>query len=107
MEFIETHKFTELITDILPDNTYSDLQKSLIDDPEAGDIIKASGGIRKIRWRISGHGKRGGIRIIYYWIVSRDTIIMLDVYQKNEQADLTPDQIKQLRRLVREELDNG
>jgi mRNA-degrading endonuclease RelE of RelBE toxin-antitoxin system len=65
--------------------------------PDAGKIIKQSGGIRKLRWAGSGRGKRGGLRVIYYWWVSKARISMLTVYPKNERDDLTADQLKQLR----------
>jgi hypothetical protein len=71
--------------------------------PDAGKIISGSGGLRKIRWSISGHGKRGGIRVIYYWFASLDRILMLFVYSKNEQDDLTPKQLKMLKKIVEEE----
>lgn len=70
--------------------------------PDAGDIIKGSGGIRKIRQSAKGKGTRGGVRVIYYWAVSREQIFMLDIYAKNEQTDLTSDQIRELRKLVDE-----
>jgi hypothetical protein len=71
--------------------------------PDAGKIISGSGGLRKIRWSISGHGKRGGIRVIYYWFASLDKILMLFVYSKNEQDDLTLKQLKMLKKIVEEE----
>lgn len=57
-----------------------------------------------MRWPGSGHGKRGGIRIIYFWAVSEVTILMLFAYSKTEQADLTRDQIKALRQAIEEGL---
>lgn len=56
-----------------------------------------------MRWMVSGHGKRGGVRIIYYWAVGRDTLFMLGAYLKSEKQDLTPDEIEVLRRLVKEQ----
>ncbi len=59
--------------------------------------------MRKLRWAAQGRGKRGGVRVIYYWAVVQDKILMLFMYAKNEQDDLTPDQLKVLRRIVEEE----
>jgi len=64
--FIETKLVSRLLADHLPDEDYSKLQDALIKDPEAGDLISGSGGVRKLRWRVIGRGKRGGIRVIYY-----------------------------------------
>jgi hypothetical protein len=69
--------------------------------PDAGDLIQGSGGLRKIRWNLPGRGKRGALRVIYYWD-SPDTIFMLLPYRKNVQENLTPEQIKLLRALVKE-----
>jgi len=63
-------------------------------------VIRGSGGIRKLRWAGSGRGKRGGLRVIYYWWVAKDRISMLLVYPKNEQDDLTVDQVKLLRKAL-------
>jgi mRNA-degrading endonuclease RelE of RelBE toxin-antitoxin system len=65
--------------------------------PDTGKVIKGSGGMRKLRWAGSGRGKRGGLRVIYYWRVAEDRISMLLVYPKNEMDDLTADQLKQLK----------
>jgi hypothetical protein len=68
-----------------------------------GDIIPGSGGLRKIRWAISGRGKRGGVRAIYYWRVRQDQILMLFMYSKTETDDLTAQQLKVLREIVEKE----
>jgi len=104
MHFIETTVFTRRLPAILSDEEYRLLQEDLSNRPDVGKEIKQSGGIRKIRWAAKGHGKRGGARVIYYWIVSRDIIFFLYIYGKNEQGDLTSDQLKQLRRVVNKEL---
>lgn len=102
MVFIETPIFTKLTRDLLSDDYYRDLQRMLLLRPDAGDIIQGSGGLRKIRWNIPGHGKRGGLRIIYYWDVPHDTIYMLLIFKKSKQEDLTQEQLKILRNLVKE-----
>ena len=102
MEFIETPTFTRLVLDLMEDEDYTKLQAALAKRPDVGKIIPGGGGIRKMRWAGSGRGKRGGLRIIYYWQVADVQIWMLLAYAKSEQDDLTPDQVKQLKRLVKE-----
>ena len=70
----------------------------LINQPDAGDIIPGSGGCRKLRWAAKGHGKRGGARVIYYWINDDDRILLLDLYAKNEAENLSSAQLKDLKR---------
>ncbi len=102
MLFIETPIFTKLIKNLLPDDDYRNLQEILLMRPEAGDLIRGSGGLRKIRWSLPGKGKRGGLRIIYYWDKPEDIFYMLTVYKKSKKADLTRSQVKILRQLVEE-----
>jgi hypothetical protein len=70
--------------------------------PEAGNLIRGGGGLRKIRWNIPGKGKRGGIRVIYYWDKLDDTFYMLTAYKKSKKENLTRNQLKILRQLVEE-----
>ena len=98
--FVETPIFTRRIAEYLADDEYGRLQSFLILHPQIGKIIQGSGGIRKLRWAGSGRGKRGGLRLICYWWVSKDRISMLTVYAKSEKDDLTSDQLKQLRNLL-------
>lgn len=63
-------------------------------------MIPGSGGLRKLRWAGSGRGKRGGLRVIYYWWVAKDRISMLLLYAKSEQDDLTSEQIRLLRKAL-------
>ena len=107
MVILETPTFTKRIQGLIPDTVYQDLQNALIVSPEIGDIIQGSGGIRKVRWNVPGRGKRGGIRVLYYWIVEREQIYMLIAYAKNECSDLTKDQLAILKKLVEDELGNG
>ena len=99
--FIETSIFTQEIKRLLPDDEYRQVQELLLLRPKAGNLIKGSGGLRKIRWSAPGMGKRGGLRLIYYWNPP-DTIYMLFPYQKNQQEDVTPEQLKILKGLVKE-----
>jgi hypothetical protein len=84
----------------LADEQYGLLQASLVAKPNAGDLIKGSGGLRKLRWALPGRGKSGGVRIVYFWRVSESQILMLTMYAKNVQANLTSAQVKQLAKLV-------
>jgi len=95
--FVETPIFTRRVQEYLDDEDYGQMQAFLTQRPEAGKLIKGTGGMRKLRWAGSGRGKRGGLRVIYYWWVARDRISLLMVYPKKEQDDLTPDQVKQLK----------
>ena len=103
MIFYETDIFTEQIVALIDDSSYADLQTYLIADPEAGDLIPKSRGLRKIRWKAPGRGKRGGIRVIYY-LVEREEIFMLYAYSKSKRTDLSSDQLRILRALVDEHL---
>ena len=100
MIIIETPIFTRKIQTILSDEEYRLLQIQLINNPDSGKIIRGSGGLRKLRWSAGGHGKRGGIRVIYYWFVSQDILLLLFVYLKSERDDLTREQIRQLKKVV-------
>ena len=104
MKIIETPVFTKKINDLLTNEEYRNLQNELILNPEKGKIIRGSGGLRKIRFGKTGHGKNGGVRVIYYWILRKETILMLLVYPKNEQDNLSSSQLKLLRSLVEKEL---
>ena len=103
MQFIETSIFTRQVTSLLADEEYSQLQLALSTRPDMGVITPHSGGLRKVRWSISDRGKRGGVRVIYYWVVVQDQILMLFIYPKSERDDLTPQQLKILREIVEKE----
>jgi mRNA-degrading endonuclease RelE of RelBE toxin-antitoxin system len=103
MRFVETSAFTAGARHLLSDDSYRALQVSLLLRPEQGRLIPGSRGLRKVRWAAEGRGKRGGLRIIYYWAQSRDAVYMLYVYGKQEQGDLTPAQLKMLIQAVQEE----
>ena len=105
MRFVETPVFTKRVKELLADEDYRALQVALLLRPEQGPVIKGSGGLRKVRWARKGAGKRGGIRVIYYWHPEDQVFYMLFAYEKTAQADLTPQQLKILARLVREEFE--
>jgi mRNA-degrading endonuclease RelE of RelBE toxin-antitoxin system len=103
MVIIETTFFTRQIRRLLSDEEYRRLQVDLVNHPEKGEIIQSSHGLRKTRWSAQGRGKRGGIRVIYYWVVKQEKILMLTAYAKNEQENLTPEQVRILRQIVESE----
>ena len=106
MEFVETSIFTKQISALLGDDEYREFQLRLAETPEIGDLVRGGGGIRKVRVGVGSRGKRGGGRVIYYWAVRRDQILLLFAYPKNELADLTPKQTAVLARAVKEEFGN-
>jgi len=101
VEIIETHVFTRKIKNVLSDNEYRKLQWALVINPEIGALISGGRGLRKLRWDIPGKGKRGGLRIIYYWYAQDEMIYMLFPYKKSEQDDLTDEQLKMLSKYVK------
>lgn len=68
--------------------------------PDMGDLIQGSGGLRKIRWKLEGRGKSGGVRVIYYWVTGDNQIRLIYAYLKNKQEDLTVAQLDALRKIV-------
>ena len=100
--FIETKLFTQLVQEYLSDGEYAELQKALLLNPEAGSVISGSGGVRKIRWRAQGRGKRGGYRVIYFIKMTTQTFWMLTIYPKNVRDNIPTKILKQ----IREEIEN-
>lgn len=99
----ETEVFSRQVQRLLDMESYRLLQLRLATDPKAGVLIPGTGGLRKIRWGGSDRGKRGGVRIIYYWAGVQDTILLLMMFAKNERSDLTQEQKVILRRIVEDE----
>lgn len=107
MELIETPVFTRQVLEQLSDEEYRELQLYLVLRPEAGALIPRSGGLRKLRWRLPGRGKRGGARVIYYWRSASGLLFLLFLYPKNVRSDLRPDELRVLRDLVEPEGGEG
>lgn len=101
LTFVETKLFTALVQDYFTDDEYAALQNAIVANLEAGDVIRGSGGVRKLRWGVGGRGKRGGVRIIYYLRLRQGLVWMLTIYAKNE-ADSIPGPVL---KKIKEELD--
>jgi hypothetical protein len=101
---VETSIFTKRLRHVLDDEQYRLLQTALIASPDLGQVIPGGGGIRKLRWPGSGRGKRGGARIVYRWFPEHGRILMLFNLLKNERADMSTQQLGQLRLIAESEL---
>ena len=99
MVFIETPVFTRQIQELLSDEAYSAFQWYMALNPEAGDVIQGTGGLRKVRWSVAGGGKRGGVRVIYFHVAAQAQVRLLLIYRKGVKDDLTAAEKRTLRRL--------
>lgn len=104
--FVELPSFNKYRSDYLVDDEYQSLQRSLLESPSMGNVIQGTGGLRKIRWvdKNRNKGKRGGIRIIYYWYDGGSQFWFFTIFDKNEASDITPDQKKILKKMLEAEL---
>jgi hypothetical protein len=98
--FVETKLFTELVLDYLSDDEYAAMQQFLVVHPEAGDVIPASGGVRKLRWGVAGRGKRGGLRVIYFLRRRNDEVWMLTLYAKNVADNIPAKVLKKIKEAI-------
>jgi len=105
--FIELPPFERHRASYLDDDDFRSLQNLLLLQPEVGDLIPGTGGLRKLRFGDArrGKGKRGGLRVIYYWWDTGSQIWLFTVYNKDEMADLTPLQRKALKEMIKQELE--
>jgi len=99
LEFIESVVFERVRERYFTDDEFAALQLYLSAEPTSGDVVPASGGARKLRWRTEGRGKRGGLRVLFYWAGHRGQIWLLTVYGKNMQENVT---VRVLRKLKKE-----
>lgn len=99
MEIIEIPHFTEVVMDYLSDDDYSAFQWFIAFNPDAGDLVK---GARKVRWKSSKTGKRGGLRIIYSYKPKPTEISMLTIYTKSRKQDLSMDDKDTLKKIIQE-----
>ncbi len=98
--FVETKLFTELVLDYLSDDEYAAMQQFLVVNPEAGDVIPGSGGVRKLRWGVAGRGKRGGLRVIYFLRRRNDEVWMLTLYAKNVADNIPAKVLKKIKEAI-------
>jgi hypothetical protein len=106
MEFVEAPAFTRWLPHYLDDDEYRALQFLLARDPETGPVIPGTGGFRKLRWtdRRRGKGKRGGLRVVYYYFASDAQIWLMTIFDKDEAADLTASEKRALKAAVEQEI---
>ena len=105
--FVELPAFERRRSDYLDDAAFAQLQAVLMRNPTAGDIIKDTGGLRKLRFADArrSKGKRGGLRVIYYWWKAGFQFWLFTVYGKDEMGDLRPQQCKALKTMIKAELE--
>lgn len=105
--FVELPPFERYRTDYLDDDAFLRLQQFLMLNPEAGAVIPGTGGLRKVRFADErrGKGKRGGLRVIYYWWDAGVQFWLFTLYDKNEMVDLTKSQRVTLRQMIKNELE--
>lgn len=96
MVFIETSLFSKLVYTYLTEDEYLGLRSFLLVYPDAGPVVPGSGGVRKLRWAVAGRGKRGGVRVIYYWKRPDGEIWMLTIYAKNETSTIPAHILKKI-----------
>ncbi|ALO34752.1 toxin HigB-2 [Colwellia sp. MT41] len=95
--FVESKIFEKYRDDHLSDEEFRLFQAELMSNPKKGDVIQGTGGLRKVRVASKGKGKRGGSRVIYYFLDKKRRCYLLPIYGKSEMSDLTADQKKQLK----------
>lgn len=103
MRFIETVGFSRRLLELLDDDGYRAMQAALLANPGRGVVIAGTGGLRKLRWGLPGRGKRGALRVIYFWDAPAETIYLLLLHTKQEQETLTRDELRLLARLIKED----
>jgi hypothetical protein len=106
MEFLEAPAFTRYVPGYLTDDEYRELQNRMAAAPEHGDVIPGTGGFRKLRWTDPrrGKGRRGGLRVIYYYFPGEHQIWLITLYDKDEASDLTPKERQALKGAIEIEL---
>ena len=100
MAVVETKEFLKQSEPLMSDSERAELVAFVGANPEAGEIIPETGGVRKIRWALEGMGKRGGARVIYYYHNERLPVFLLSAYAKNRKANLSKAERNAMKRLV-------
>lgn len=99
-EFIESSLFANMVYDYLNEEDYTAFQQFLLKHPESGDVVKGSGGVRKVRWARAGAGKSSGVRVCYYTRNAAGQILLLVIYAKSVRASIPGAVLKQLKELL-------
>lgn len=99
-EFIESIMFTKLVYDYFDDESYAAFQQFLMEHPEAGDVVRDSGGVRKVRWARPGSGKSGGVRVCYFTRSQRGQILLLVIYAKSVRASIPGAVLKRIKEVI-------
>jgi mRNA-degrading endonuclease RelE of RelBE toxin-antitoxin system len=97
---VETERFLKDVASLMTPPIRAELVWFLALNPEAGDIMPETGGVRKLRWALPGRGKRGGARVIYYFHSERVPLFLLAAYGKNEKANLSQAERNAMKRIV-------
>lgn len=105
-EFIESPLFSKYVGDYLTDDEYAEVQGYLCEYPEAGDVVKGSGGVRKLRWARPGAGKSGGVRVCYYVRTKAGRMLMLTIYAKSAQDSIPGHLLKAIKEALEHDEDD-
>jgi hypothetical protein len=100
MTVVETVRFLKDAEGLIPESDRARLVEFVGANPEAGDLIPETGGIRKLRWALPGGGKRGGARVIYFFHNESLPVFLLTLYGKNERANLSKAERNAMAKLV-------
>jgi hypothetical protein len=100
LEFVLLPSFERSAAGLFTEEDIRALEQTLLADPRAGDVVQGTGGVRKVRAAQEGRGKRGSARVIYLYVEVRERVFLLWAFGKNDQANLTPEQVKRVRQLV-------
>jgi len=101
--FVESSAFERICPVYLDDDEYAELQQFMMQNPEAGQLVRGSGGVRKLRWARSGMGKRGGLRVLYFVRSEPNEFWMLSMYAKSKHDNVPGHILKQLLEVFRNE----
>jgi len=107
--FVELPPFERHRAEYLTDDEFRAFQQMLLKNPECGDVIQHTGGLRKVRFADSRRqkGKRGGIRVIYYWYLEKSHFLLFTLYDKDQKDDLTKAQQDLLRGMLEQAKKRG
>lgn len=106
MIFIELPIFIRCAAELFSDEDIRAMQNTLLENPNAGDLIQGGRGLRKLRVPLPGRGKSGGARVIYYHWISQSQCYLIYAYAKNVAEDLTPDQLQKLAAVMEKEINH-